>query len=89
MCVAMSKEFLQGMHLDANKIFNEGMSMMENPSLRLEEKEIATVRSGLEIVTRVLNSDSPYKREALLSLLSSTATGAAIPIWYASASPLF
>lgn len=70
-CVAMSKEFLQGMHLDANKIFNEGMSMMENPSLRLEEKEIETVRCGLEIVTRVLYSDSPYKREALLSLLSS------------------
>lgn len=70
-CVAMSKEFLQGMHLDANKIFNEGMSMMEKPSVRLNEKEIDTVRCGLEIVTRVLASDSPYKKEALLSLLSS------------------
>lgn len=70
-CVAMSKEFLQGMHLDANKVFNEGMSMMEKPSVRLNEKEIDTVRCGLEIVTRVLASDSPYKKEALLSLLSS------------------
>ena len=70
-CIAMSKEFLQGMHLDANKIFNEGMSMMENPSVRLTDKEIATVRSGLEIVTRILDSDSLYKKEALLSLLSS------------------
>ena len=70
-CVAMSKEFLQGMQLDANKIFNEGMSMMSNPSVRLTEKEIEMVRSGLEIVTRVVDSDSLYKREALLSLLSS------------------
>lgn len=70
-CVAMSKEFLQGMHLDANKIFNEGMSMMEKPSVRLNQKEIETVSCGLEIVTRILDSDSPYKKEVLLSLLSS------------------
>ena len=70
-CVAMSKEFLQGMQLDANKIFNEGMSMMANPSVRLTEKEIEMVRCGLEIVTRVVDSESLYKREAMLSLLSS------------------
>ena len=70
-CVAMSKEFLQGMQLDANKIFNEGMSMMENPSVKLTEKELEVVRSGLEIITRVVNSEAMYKREALLSLLSS------------------
>ena len=70
-CVAMSKEFLQGMQLDANKIFNDGMSMMENPSVRLTEKEIEMVRCGLEVVTRVVDSESLYKREALLSLLSS------------------
>jgi AraC-like DNA-binding protein len=70
-CMAMSKEFLQSMQLDANKIFNEGMSMMENPSVKLTEKELEVVRSGLEIVTRVVNSEAMYKREALLSLLSS------------------
>ena len=70
-CVAMSKEFLQGMHLDANKIFNEGMSMMENPSVRLSDKEIEMVRCALEVMTRMVNSDALYKREALLSLLSS------------------
>ena len=70
-CVAMSKDFLQGMQLDANKIFNEGMSMMENPSVRLTEKELQMVRSGLEVLTRIVNSDAVYKREALLSLLSS------------------
>jgi AraC-like DNA-binding protein len=59
------------MQLDANKIFNEGMSMMENPSVKLTEKELEVVRSGLEIVTRVVNSEAMYKREALLSLLSS------------------
>ena len=70
-CVAMSKAFLQGMQLDANKIFNEGMSMLENPSVRLTEKELQMVRSGLEILTRMVSSDAEYKREALLSLLSS------------------
>lgn len=70
-CVAMSKEFLQGMHLDANKIFNEGMSMMENPSVRLTQKELDMVRCSLEIMTRMVSSDALYKKEALLSLLSS------------------
>ena len=70
-CVAMSKDFLQGMHLDANKIFNEGMSMMENPSIRLSQKEIDMVVCGLEVVTRIVNSDALYKKEALLSTLSS------------------
>ena len=70
-CVAMSKDFLQGMHLDANKIFNEGMSMMENPSVRLNDKELQMVRCGLEVMTRMVNSDALYKREALLSTLSA------------------
>ena len=70
-CVAMSKEFLQGMQLDANKIFNEGMSMMENPSVRLNEKEMQMLCCGLEVMTRIANSDAMYKREALLSTLAS------------------
>ena len=70
-CVAMSKDFLQGMQLDANKIFNEGMSMMENPSVRLSQKEIEMVKCGLEVITRIVNSDALYKKEALLSTLSS------------------
>ena len=70
-CVAMSKEFLQGMHLDANKIFNEGMSMMDNPSIRLTERELEMLRCGLEVMTRITNSEALYKKEALLSTLSS------------------
>ena len=70
-CAAMSKEFLQGMPLDVSKIFNEGMSMVANPNMRLTEKELQVVRCGLEIITRVVNSDTLYKREALLSMLSS------------------
>ena len=70
-CVAMSKDFLKGMHLDANKIFNEGMSMMENPSVRLSQNEMDTVKCGLEVITRIVNSDALYKKEALLSTLSS------------------
>lgn len=70
-CMAMSKDFLQGMHLDANKVFNEGMSMMENPSVRLSQKEIDMVKCGLELITRIVNSDALYKKEALLSTLSS------------------
>ena len=70
-CVAMSKDFLQGMHLDANKIFNEGMSMMENPNIKLNDKEIQMVRCGLEVMTRIVNSDTMYKKEALLSTLSA------------------
>ena len=70
-CMAISKDFLQGMHLDANKIFNEGMSMMENPSIRLSQKEIEMVKCGLEVITRIVNSDALYRKEALLSTLSS------------------
>ena len=70
-CAAMSKEFLQGMQLDANKVFNEGISMMETPSIRLTEKELEMLRCGLEVLTRVADSNAIYKRESLLALLSS------------------
>lgn len=70
-CLAMSSDFVQGLHIDANKIFNEGMSMMENPSIRLRNDEMQLMGDGLALITKVVNSEMAYKKESLYSLISS------------------
>lgn len=71
MCLAMSKEFVQGMHVDVNKLFNEGMSMLENPSITLDKDGLELIASLLEIIKNIMMSDIPYKKEMIYSQISS------------------
>ena len=70
-CLAMSKEFVQGMHVDVNKLFNEGMSMLENPCLALSEDEIKILCKILEVLIDTMKSDIHYSREMLHSQISA------------------
>jgi AraC-like DNA-binding protein len=69
--VGVSRRFLSTLHLDLNRIFAEGTTLLENPCVRLtdEEKEIA--QRYLELGKVVLESEVPNKRECLGSLISS------------------
>jgi len=70
-CVAMSREFVQGMRMDVNKLFNEGMFMLENPRMTLKNEEIELSCNILNSVIGILNSDIPYKKDAVCSLMSA------------------
>lgn len=70
-CLAMSKEFVQGMHVDVNKLFNEGMSMLENPSISLPDDELKLMKATLDVINDTIQSDIPYRREMIHSQISS------------------
>lgn len=70
-CIALSREFVQGLHIDVNKMFNEGLSMLENPSLRLKEGETQLLCRQIDLIINVLKSDVLFKKECVYSMLSS------------------
>lgn len=70
-CLAMSRKFVQSLYVDVNKLFNEGISMLENPSIRLDDNERSLMGEGLSLLTNIIKSDVPYKKESVSSLVSS------------------
>lgn len=70
-CLAMSREFIQGMHVDVNKLFNEGMSMLENPSISLPPDELKLMKDTFDILNDTIQSNVPYRREMIHSQISS------------------
>ena len=70
-CLALSKEFFQGLNVEVCKLFNEGVSMMQNPGVKLTEQDFALAGSLLGYIRNLLHSDVSYKRGAVLSAVSS------------------
>lgn len=70
-CMAMSNEFVKGLSFDANKIFNEGMAMLDNPSARLNEAEMGIMNHGIGLIGKIVGAELPYKKEVLNSVVSS------------------
>lgn len=71
MCLAMSKEFSQGLAVEVNKLFNEGVSMLEKPSILLNENEIELAANLIRHLVALLKSGIPYMKEAVMSSVSS------------------
>lgn len=70
-CVAMSKSFVNELKIDMNKLFTEGMSLLEHPSVVMDPVEKGIAGKYMELLTSLLESDIPYKREAICSVMSS------------------
>ncbi len=69
--MAMSNVFVKGLSFDANKIFNEGMAMLDNPSARLNEAEMDIMNHGIGLIGKIVSAELPYKKEVLNSVVSS------------------
>lgn len=69
--IAMTKEFVQGLRIDVNKLFNEGMSFLDTPCIALNGHEASLAGRYLELIGEVVKSDLSYKKDAVHSLLSS------------------
>lgn len=70
-CMVISKEFFQNMNVDVCKLFNEGVSILNKPNILLSEADFELTSSLVTYVINVLKSSVSYKREAVLSALSS------------------
>lgn len=70
-CLVLSKGFFQSLNVEVCKLFNEGVSMLQKPSVLLSEKDFELTRSLTRYMISLIKSDVSYKREAVLSALSS------------------
>ncbi len=69
--VAMTKEFVQGLRIDINKLFSEGMSFIDSPCVPLSAHEAELVTRYVALLGDIVTSELAYKRDAVHSLLSS------------------
>lgn len=70
-CVAMSKDFVGGLMLDVNKIFTQNLSLMETPSICLDDAQKEMLREHLALMTNIVMGEMTFKIEAVRSILSS------------------
>ena len=71
LCMALSKEFFQSLNVELCKLFNEGISMLEKPCIKLNDKDHELTGSLINYIISLLKSEVSYKKEAVLSALSS------------------
>ena len=71
LCMALSKEFFQGLNVEICKLFNEGISMLDKPCVMLKEKDFELAGSLIQYIITLLKTEVSYKKEAILSALSS------------------
>ena len=69
--VAMSKEFISGLALDANKMFNDGLSLINNPFMSLDDENSKLLGDHLRLITDVVNSGIQHKADVVRTLISS------------------
>ena len=70
-CMAISREFSQGLKMEVTKLFNDGVSMLENPGISLSDREKELTWKHVDLLRSLLENEIPYKRDAILSTLSS------------------
>ena len=71
-CVWMSSDFAgTSIRFDFVRLFEESSAMMENPCIKLNEKERATAARYLQLAGDVMRMDFGTKRESVGALISS------------------
>ncbi|MBQ7812811.1 MAG: AraC family transcriptional regulator [Bacteroidales bacterium] len=69
--VAMTREFVSGLRMDVNKVFNEGLAMLGNPSIMLTEQQRGLVSHYISLMCEIVRNVSINGREAINSVLLS------------------
>lgn len=69
--LGMSRRYLSTLHLDLNRFFTEGTTLMNSPCVQLTPEEKAIAARYSELTSVILQSDVSNKRECVSSLISS------------------
>ena len=69
--VVMSKEFISGLHLDFNKVFQESLNLLENPCIVLNDEQLDLAESYFLLAKKVIQSSLTNKKQIIGELLSS------------------
>ena len=70
-CVLMSKDFVNNLMVDINRILTQDLSLMDNPTLLLNDAQIAMLKEHVHLMINLVQSNSTFKLESLRSVLSS------------------
>lgn len=70
-CMGLSKEFFQGLNVEVCKLFNERIAMLDCPGVKLSESDYELTGNLVRYIISLLHSEASYKKEAVLSALSS------------------
>ena len=69
--VLISKEFMSDIQLDFGKVFQDGLNLLHNPCIILDDFQMAVANDYLNLARKLIGAPLSYKREIIGSLLTS------------------
>lgn len=69
--MAISKEYLSSISFDVKKIFDDRLTLLADPCVMLDEKELEFCDKYIDLLGVVMETDVPNKKEAVGSLIAS------------------
>ena len=69
--VVLSKQFMLGLQLDFNKVFQDSVQMLQNPCIVLNQEQLALAESYFLLAKQVVGSSLSNKKDIIGGLLSS------------------
>ena len=78
--VLISKEFMSGIQFDFGKVFQDGLNLMRNPCIILDDFQMAVANDYMNLARKLIGAPFAYKRETIGSLLTSL-TYLAADVW--------
>lgn len=69
--VVLSRQFISGLQLDFNKVFQDSVQMLENPCIALNQEQLALAESYFLLAKQVVGSSLSNKKAIIGGLLSS------------------
>lgn len=69
--VAVSKEYISSLKLDTDRLFVDGMKILDNPAIKIDRSEKELAAGYFELINKILQYPSPYKKECLGNVISS------------------
>lgn len=70
-CVAMTRDFASSQKVDVQKLFTSGLSLIENPGVRIGSEEACFMAEYLGFMKNIVDSSLIYRKEAVQSLWAS------------------
>ena len=67
----VSRRYLSTLHIDLNRFFSDGFSLLDSPCVRLTVEERLVARRYMELASLILNANVPNKRACMGLLISS------------------
>lgn len=70
-CVVMSRDFVGNLMVDVNKIFTQNLSLMDTPSIELDDTQKEILREHIALMVSILQNGSTFRLESVRAVLSS------------------